>query len=278
MDALYSTLLGIVEGITEFLPISSTGHLIVAGELFKGLQSTPWTKEMRDAFEVIIQGGAILSVLVYYFKDIAQIRHIATDRTQQNLWSSILIACIPAILIGAAFGSKIKHFLFTPSVVAWALIVGGVLIWIVESRKTTPEVHQIEAIKPGKALLIGLVQCLALVWPGFSRSASSILGGMLLGLDRPTATKFSFYLGLITLGGASLLDLIKSRHVLGQIGALNMILGIGVSFVVAYASIGWLLKFVSTNDFKPFAIYRVLAGVVILALIAAGVLHNGNLA
>lgn len=280
MDALYSIILGIVEGITEFLPISSTGHLIVAGELLKGLLNPPWAKEMTDAFEVIIQGGAILAVLVYYFKDIAQIRHIATDKTQQNLWTSVLVACIPAVIIGAALGSKIKHFLFTPSVVAWALIVGGILIWLVESRKTSPEVqvHSIEAIKPGKALLIGLVQCLALVWPGFSRSASSILGGMLLGLDRPTATKFSFYLGLITLGGAALLDLIKSRHVLGQIGALNMVLGIGISFVVAYLSIGWLLKFVSTNDFKPFAVYRVVVGIIILILIATGVLSNTNLA
>lgn len=277
MDALYSIILGIVEGITEFLPISSTGHLIVAGELFKSL-APHWNKDMKDAFEVIIQGGAILSVLVYYWKDIWQIRHIATDRAQQNLWSSVLIACIPAVLIGAAFGSKIKAALFTPSVVAWALIVGGILIWIVESRKTTPQVHSIETIKPGKALLIGLVQCLAMVWPGFSRSASSILGGMVLGLDRPTATKFSFYLGLITLGGASLLDLIKSRHIIGQIGVLNMILGIGISFVVAYASIGWLLKFVSTRDFKPFAIYRVVVGLIILALIALHVLPNGNLA
>lgn len=280
MDALYSIILGIVEGITEFLPISSTGHLIVFGELLKGMQGTPWTKDMRDAFEVVIQGGAILSVLAYYWKDFLQVRHIASDRTQQNLWSSVIVACIPAVILGALFGSKIKHFLFTPSVVAWALIVGGVLIWLVESRRTPAEaqVHAIEDIRPGKALLIGLVQCLALVWPGFSRSASSILGGMVLGLDRPTATKFSFYLGFITLGGASLLDLVKSRHVLGQIGTLNMALGIGVSFVVAYLSIGWLLRFVSTNNFKGFAVYRVVAGVVILALVATGVLSNANLA
>lgn len=278
MDALYSIILGIVEGLTEFLPVSSTGHLIIAGELFKNLPHVPWTKEMKDAFEVIIQGGAILAVLVYYWKDILQIRHIATDKTQQNLWTSVMVACIPAVVLGALFGSTIKHYLFNPSVVAWALIVGGILIWVVESRKTTPEVHSIEAIKPGKALLIGLVQCLALVWPGFSRSASSILGGMMLGLDRPTATQFSFYLGLITLGGASLLDLIKSRHILGQIGAVNLALGIGVSFVVAYLSIGWLLKFVSTNNFKPFAIYRVIVGIIILVLVAMGVLSNSNLA
>lgn len=280
MDALYSIILGIVEGITEFLPISSTGHLIVAGELLrKGMQASSWVnnKDARDAFEVIIQGGAILSVLVYYFRDFLEIRHIATDKKQQNLWASVLIACIPAVILGALFGSKIKHLLFTPLVVALALIVGGITIWVVESRKTTPEVHAIEDIKGGKALWIGLIQCLALLWPGFSRSASSILGGMLLGLDRPTATKFSFYLGFITLGGASLLDLIKSRHVIGQIGTLNMLLGIGVSFVVAYLSIGWLLRFVSGHDFKGFAIYRIIAGLLIIALIYLGVLPNANL-
>ena len=278
MDALYSIILGIVEGITEFLPVSSTGHLIVAGDLLRSSLAPTWTKEMRDAFEVIIQGGAILSVLVYYWKDFLKIRTIPTDSTQRQLWTSVLIGCIPAVILGALFGSKIKHFLFTPSVVAWALIVGGVLIWLVESRRVTPTVHAVEEIHPLKALGIGAIQCLALLWPGFSRSASSILGGMLLGLDRPAATQFSFYLGFITLGGASLLDLIKSRHVLGEIGALNMVLGIGVSFVVAYASIGWLLRFVSTNNFKPFAIYRVIVGALILALIAAGVLSNASLA
>ncbi|OLV19772.1 undecaprenyl-diphosphate phosphatase [Deinococcus marmoris] len=278
MDAIYAILLGIVEGITEFLPISSTGHLIVAGELLKGLLTTPWTPEMKSAFEVIIQGGAILSVLVYYWKDFLKIRHIATDKTQQNLWTSVVVACIPAVILGVLFGSKIKALLFTPSVVAWALIVGGVLIWVVESRKSTPVIHKIEAISPVKALGIGAIQCLALLWPGFSRSASSILGGMVLGLDRPTATQFSFYLGFITLGGASLLDLIKSRDVLGQIGVLNMVLGIGVSFVVAYISIGWLLRFISNHDFKGFAVYRVVVGVLILVLIATGVMSNGSLA
>ncbi|SMB91781.1 undecaprenyl-diphosphate phosphatase [Deinococcus hopiensis] len=278
MDSLYAIILGIVEGITEFLPISSTGHLIVAGELLRGMQAHPWSKDMRDAFEVIIQGGAILAVLVYYWKDFLKIGTIGRDPTQRKLWTSVLVGCIPAVILGALFGSKIKHFLFTPSVVAWALIVGGVLIWLVESRKVTPTVHRIEEITPVKALGIGAVQCLALLWPGFSRSASSILGGMMLGLDRPAATQLSFYLGFITLGGASLLDLIKSRHVLGEIGAVNMLLGIGVSFVVAYLSIGWLLRFVSTNNFKPFAIYRVIVGVILLVLIAAGVLSNGNMA
>lgn len=277
MDAVYAILLGIIEGITEFLPISSTGHLIVAAEFLRGLQSNPWSKEMQDAFGVIIQGGAILSVLVYYWQDIWQIRRIHHDKTQQLLWTSVIIACVPAVLIGILAGSTIKAFLFTPVVVAWALIVGGLLIWIVESRKVNPVIYSIETIQPKKALMIGLVQCLALVWPGFSRSASSILGGMLLGLDRPTATKFSFYLGLITLGGASLLDLIQSRDILPQIGLLNLLLGIFVSFIVGYLSIGWLLRFVSTHNFKPFALYRIIVGVIILILVYSNVLQNHNL-
>ena len=129
-----------------------------------------------------------------------------------------------------------------------------------------------------KALAIGAAQCLALLWPGFSRSASSILGGMLLGLDRPTATKFSFYLGVPTLGGAALLDFIKSREILAQIGVVNVAIGAVTSFVVAYFAIGWLLRFVSTNNFKGFAVYRVVVGVLILVLIARGVLQNGSLA
>ncbi|GGR46222.1 undecaprenyl-diphosphatase [Deinococcus seoulensis] len=274
MDWFYAIVYGIVEGITEFLPISSTGHLILTGNLL----GVPWTKEVKDTFEVVIQGGAILAVLAYYWKDFLQIRRIGTDRSQQTLWLGVLVACIPAVILGLLFGDAIKANLFRPSVVAWALIVGGIIIWLLESRRVTPNVDAIEKIGVPRSLLIGAVQCLALLWPGFSRSASSILGGMALGLDRPTATKFSFYLGVPTLGGAALLDFIKSRDILAEIGVGNVLLGAGVSFVVAYLSIGWLLRFVSTNTFKPFAIYRVVVGVLILILIATGVLSNGNLA
>ncbi|MGM9322426.1 undecaprenyl-diphosphate phosphatase [Deinococcus aquaticus] len=274
MDWFYAIVYGIVEGITEFLPISSTGHLILTGNLL----GVPWTKEVKDTFEVVIQGGAILAVLAYYWKDFLQIRRIGSDRSQQTLWLGVLVACIPAVILGLLFGDAIKANLFRPSVVAWALIVGGVIIWLLESRRVTPNVDAIEKIGVPRSLMIGAVQCLALLWPGFSRSASSILGGMVLGLDRPTATKFSFYLGVPTLGGAALLDFIKSRDILAEIGVGNVLLGAGVSFVVAYLSIGWLLRFVSTNTFKPFAIYRVVVGVIILILIATGVLSNGNLA
>lgn len=275
MDWLYALIYGIVEGITEFLPISSTGHLILTGHFMQ----VPWDKNIKDTYEVVIQGGAILAVLVYYWRDIIQIRHIAHDKTQQTLWTAVVVACIPAVILGLGFGDLIKEHLFRPDVVAWALITGGVLMWLVESRKTQPYIHQIETINLPKSLAIGTVQCLALLWPGFSRSASSILGGMLLGLDRQTATKFSFYLGLPTLGGAALLDLIKSWDIIAQdIGFLNVFLGAVTSFIVAYLAIGWLLKFVSTNNFKGFAIYRIVFGALILILIALGWLENGSLA
>ncbi|NTY02018.1 undecaprenyl-diphosphate phosphatase [Deinococcus sp. JMULE3] len=275
MDWFYAIVYGIVEGITEFLPISSTGHLILTGNLM----GVPWTKEVKDAFEVVIQGGAILSVLVYYWRDFLKIRHVNTDPQQRTLWLGVLVACIPAVILGILFGDAIKATLFRPSVVAWALIVGGILMWIIESRRVTPSVDAIEKIGVRRSLMIGALQCLALLWPGFSRSASSILGGMILGLDRATATKFSFYLGVPTLGGAALLNLIQERELIfGEIGLLNVLIGAGVSFVTAYLAIGWLLKFVSTNNFKPFAIYRVIVGVLILVLLATGVMTNGNLA
>ncbi|TDE86661.1 MULTISPECIES: undecaprenyl-diphosphate phosphatase [Deinococcus] len=274
MDWFYAIIYGIVEGITEFLPISSTGHLIVAGNLM----GVPWSKEIRDTFEVVIQGGAILAVLAYYWRDFAgQARVIGHDRPTQRLWLGVIVGVIPAVVLGVLFGDVIKAHLFRPSVVAWALIVGGVLMWVIENRQAPPVVHDLKQIGLGRAFLIGAAQCLALLWPGFSRSASSILGGMVMGLDRPTATRFSFYLGIPTLGGAALLDFIKSRHLLAEIGLLNVFLGAAVSFVVAYLAIGWLLRFVSQHNFKGFAVYRVIFGLLILLLVASGRLANGGL-
>lgn len=273
MDWLYSIILGIVEGLTEFLPVSSTGHLIVAGDLLR----VPWQKSTLDTFEVVIQGGAILAVVVYYWRDLVQqASTVNRDQGVQRLWLGIVVACIPAVILGALFGSKIKALLFTPTVVAWALIVGGVLMYLIELRPRPATTHKLESINLRQAITVGVVQCLALLWPGFSRSASSILGGMLTGLDRPTATKFSFYLGIPVLGGATLLDFVKHRSELGAAGLANVGIGFVVSFIVAYFVIGWLLRFVSTHDFKGFAVYRIIIGIVILVLIATGVIHNVN--
>ncbi len=273
MDWLYSIILGIVEGLTEFLPVSSTGHLIVAGDLLR----VPWQKSTLDTFEVVIQGGAILAVVVYYWRDLVQqASTVNRDQGVQRLWLGIVVACIPAVILGALFGSKIKALLFTPTVVAWALIVGGVLMYLIELRPRPATTHKLESINLRQAITVGVVQCLALLWPGFSRSASSILGGMLTGLDRPTATKFSFYLGIPVLGGATLLDFVKHRSELGAAGLTNVGIGFVVSFIVAYFVIGWLLRFVSTHDFKGFAVYRIIIGIIILVLIATGVIHNVN--
>ncbi len=273
MDVVYSILLGIVEGLTEFLPVSSTGHLIVAGDLLR----VPWSKDVLSTFEVVIQGGAILAVVVYYWNDfVRQAQTFRSDPNVKNLWLGVIVACIPAVILGALFGSKIKAALFTPTVVAWALIVGGILMYLIEMRPRQASTHNIEKLSGRQALLIGLAQCLALVWPGFSRSASSILGGMLMGLDRPTATKFSFYLGIPVLGGATLLDFIKHRHELAGAGMVNIAIGFVTSFIVAYFVIGWLLRFVSSHDFKGFAIYRVVVGIVILVLLAMGLINPSN--
>lgn len=273
MDAIYSIILGIVEGLTEFLPVSSTGHLIVAGDLLR----VPWPKDVLDTFEVVIQGGAILAVVAYYFKDFAQqARTIGRDAGVQRLWLGVVAACIPAVILGALFGSKIKAALFTPSVVAWALIVGGILMYWIEARPRVATTTQLERISGRQAVIIGLAQCLALLWPGFSRSASSILGGMLAGLDRPTATKFSFYLGVPVLGGATLLDFIKHRHELAGAGMVNILIGFVVSFIVAYGVIGWLLRFVSHNNFRGFAVYRIILGLLILLLLSLGVMSPLN--
>ncbi|PYE56251.1 undecaprenyl-diphosphate phosphatase [Deinococcus yavapaiensis] len=270
-DWIQAIILGIVEGVTEFLPISSTGHLIVASDLLR-FQEPAGT---QGTFEVVIQGGAILAVLVYYLRDLlGQARSIRSDKNVQRLWLTVIAASVPAVVIGFAFGDRIKETLFRPDVVATALIVGGVLMYLIELRPRTATTTRLEGVNPVQGFWIGLIQCLAILWPGFSRSASSILGGMFLGLDRPTATKFSFYLSIPTLGGATLYDLLKNAHKLGQAGLANVLIGSAVSFVTAYLVIGWLLRFVATNDFKGFAIYRVLAGLVILALIYFGVIQN----
>ncbi|WP_027482194.1 undecaprenyl-diphosphate phosphatase [Deinococcus pimensis] len=270
-DWLQAVILGIVEGLTEFLPVSSTGHLIVASDLLRFREPAG----AEGTFEIVIQGGAILAVLVYYFRDLVrQLGAIRTDPGVRRMWLAVVAASVPAVVVGFLAGDFIKARLFTPTVVAWALIVGGVLMYLIELRPRRADTHELERVTVRQGFLVGVIQCLAILWPGFSRSASSILGGMFLGLDRPTATRFSFYLSIPTLGGATLYDLLKHLDVLGEAGLSNIVIGSAVSFVTAYLVIGWLLRFVSRNDFRGFAVYRVVAGIAILALIYSGVIQN----
>lgn len=268
-DWLKVIILGVVEGITEFLPISSTGHLIVAAALLD------FGSALGGTFEIFIQFGAVVAVVLFYRAELwQQARSVTTDAGVRRLWLAIAIAFVPAAAVGLVFGDEIKRALFNPTVVAVALIVGGVIFLLVErsgiaSRARTQE---ITAITPARALLIGVAQVTALI-PGVSRAGASIIGGMLIGLDRSAATRFSFFLAIPTLGVATLYDLIANLDNVQGDDLFNLLLGALVSGIVAWLAIGWLLRFVSRNSFVSFGYYRILAGIVILLLVAANVLR-----
>ncbi len=259
-------ILGIVEGLTEFLPISSTAHLLIVADLL-GFQGN-----IGGTFEIFIQFGAILAVVAYYASDLlAQARSLPTSAATRRFWIAIVLAFLPAAAVGLALRSWIKQVLFaSPSVIAWALILGGIALIVIERLpKRAITAQDVEQVSFGQALGIGVAQVLALV-PGVSRSGASMVGGMLGGLDRRTATAFSFYLAIPTLGAATLVDLLGS---LGQISGSDvgrLLLGTVVAGVVAWMSIGWLLRYVAGHSFVAFGIYRIVAGALVLALVAAG--------
>ncbi|MGY2893324.1 undecaprenyl-diphosphate phosphatase [Deinococcus sp. UYEF24] len=274
---LSAVLLGVVEGLTEFLPISSTGHLIVAENLIG-------YKDAGETFTIVIQLGAILAVVFYYWKLLIS-KLGGLFRGQQGavrFWINIVVACIPAAVIGLLFEKKIKALLFTPTVVAISLIVGGIILYVIETRRASVA-HTEEGLEPDldsitltQALWVGVAQIFSVLFPGTSRSGSSIVGGLLSGMNRVTATAFSFFLGIPLLGAAGLYSLYKARDTISQVagGTSALLIGTVVSFVVALASVSWLLRYVSRHDFRGFAIYRVIAGVVILILVATGVITH----
>ena len=269
---IQAVILGLVEGITEFLPISSTGHLILVERLI-GFSDPDKT------FTVVIQIGAILAVVWFYRTDlIARVVALFTGRPNAlKFWTNLLIATIPAAVIGLGLEKILSRF-ESITVIATALIVGGVLLWWLEQvrgRQLTGQEStavDLDSITPRQALLIGFAQTLAVIFPGTSRSGASIVGGWLVGLNRVTATAFSFYLGLPTLGLAGLYKLYKARDSLSSLpgGAPALLLGTVVSGISAFLVVGWLLRYVSRNDFKGFAIYRVILGTLILGMVAMG--------
>jgi undecaprenyl-diphosphatase len=259
-------ILGIVEGLTEFLPISSTAHLLLVADLL-GFQGS-----IGGTFEIFIQLGAILAVVAFYANDLrAQALSLSTSATARRFWIAILLAFLPAAVVGLALRTWIKQVLFaSPSVIAWALILGGVALIVIErlpKRDTTAQ--DVEDVSFGQALGIGVAQVLALV-PGVSRSGASMIGGILGGLDRRTATAFSFYLAIPTLGAATLVDLLGSLDQISASDVGRLLLGTVVAGVVAWISIGWLLRYVANHSFVAFGIYRIIAGALVLALVAAG--------
>ena len=277
---IQTIILGLVEGLTEFLPISSTGHLILVGDLLN------FNDEKGKAFEVIIQFGAILAVCwEYRQKLITVVAGLASKPLAQRFAVNVIIATIPAITLALLFGKFIKSVLFSPIPVAMAFIVGALIIFWAESiqkNKSSISNNRIETVDDLRwqdALKIGLAQCAALM-PGTSRSGATIIGGMLFGLPRKVATEFSFFLAIPVIAGATLYELIKLRHVLGETSwaTFGPVLAVGfvVSFISAFACIRWLIRYVASHDFKAFAWYRIVFGVVVLVTAWTGVVQWSN--
>ncbi|MDX2078830.1 MAG: undecaprenyl-diphosphate phosphatase [bacterium] len=261
-------ILGIVEGITEFLPISSTGHLVVFSNLLNSEMA-----RLGGTFEIFIQLGAVVAVVIYYFGDIRkQVVTVHKDPMVQRLWLNIIIASVPAAILGFLARDFIKDTLFTPLVIAIALIVGGIIFILVERNPKPTEPDQtLDSITLKQAGIIGIFQAIAVI-PGVSRSGASIIGGLLNGINRDIITKFSFYLAIPILGGATIIDLILSLDELQGNDLIYLIVGAIVSGIVAWLAIRWLIAYVSKNSFMIFGYYRIIAGIIILILLGINVL------
>ncbi|GGP23160.1 undecaprenyl-diphosphate phosphatase [Silvimonas iriomotensis] len=256
-----SLIMGIVEGITEFLPISSTGHLILAGDLLNFL---PDSKEKRDVYEIFIQLGAILAVVWEYRAKIgATVVGARRPGKERNLLWAVLIAFIPAAVLGKLFNEVIKAHLFKPVPVALAFIIGGLLILWAEKRQHRVRVETVDGISLLDALKIGFAQCLALI-PGTSRSGATIIGGLFFGLSRKAATEFSFFLGIPTLTAASLYSMWKLRHALDAADAGIFAVGFVAAAISAFFAVRGLLRFISNHTFVAFAWYRIAFGLIVL--------------
>lgn len=258
-DLITAILLGIVEGVTEFLPVSSTGHLVLATELL-GYDPERWA-----VFNIAIQPGAILAIVVLYWRTFWAVLAGLAKREPNSIAfvRNLLIAFVPAVALGLAFNDQIEALLESATVVAWALIAGGIGILIVERLARTRTVGGIAEVSLAQSVKIGLVQCIAMI-PGVSRSGATIMGAMALGIDRRTAAEFSFFLALPTLTGATVLQLVKHREAITG-GDINMIaVGFVTSFVVALGVVRWFMNIVTKHGFAPFAWYRIVAGIIAL--------------
>lgn len=265
--ALKAVILGIVEGLTEFLPVSSTGHLIVVGSLLH------WNDERGKVFEIVIQLAAILAVCWEYRRRLWNVAATLGSQTRsRHFVLNLLLAFMPAALIGVAFSSIIKEHLFAAVPVALAFIIGGLIILIVESGPRAVRVAQVERMTWRDALWVGVAQTFALI-PGTSRSGATIIGGLLRGLSRPAATEFSFFLAIPTMFAATGYELYKARHLLTSEDLAVIAVGSLASFASAALAVRALLRYVSGHDFRVFAWYRIAFGVLILATWKAGLLE-----
>ena len=257
---LKAAIMGVVEGLTEFLPISSTGHLILAGALL-GMDD-----DKAKVFDIAIQTGAIFAVILVYWQKIRETLLALPSQPQaQRFALNVFIGFLPAVVLGLLFGKAIKAHLFTPLVVASTFILGGfVILWAERRAPAAARVNSVDDMQPLDALKVGLAQCLAMV-PGTSRSGATIIGGMLLGLSRKAATDYSFFLAMPTLIGAGVYSLYKERALLSVNDLPVFAVGLVFSFLSAWVCVRWLLRYVSSHSFVPFAWYRIAFGCVVIA-------------
>jgi undecaprenyl-diphosphatase len=264
MELLVAALLGVIQGLTEFLPVSSTAHLLISARLLR-------FADPAGVFVVMIQLGSILAVMWLYRVKIAHVvMGLRSDSDARHFVLMILVAFLPALVAGALFSDYVKRVLYvTPMVIAVSFIAGGIVMLVVEWRRPVPTILNADHTPLSRALGIGACQVLALI-PGVSRSGATIVGAMLLGLDRPAAAEFSFFLAMPTMTAAFAHDLFKSRHALGGAFGAEIAVGLVMAFVASVAVIRPFLGFVRRSGFAPFAWYRILAGAILLAAIAAG--------
>ena len=254
-------ILGVVEGLTEFLPISSTGHLILVGYALN------FTGEQATSFEIVIQLGSILSVLVYFRRRLWQLLvGFPSDPVSRHLFAAIGVAFLPAAALGLTLHGWIEAHLFSPVTVAGALIAGGAVILLVEHNLGDRQITGVNQIRLSQAWWVGVAQCVSL-FPGVSRSGATIIGGLLTGLDRTTATEFSFLLALPTMLAATGYKLLTSHSLLLQGDPLALPIGLAAAFLTGLAVVAGFLAYIKSHTFKPFAYYRIVLGVVILAVV-----------
>ena len=270
LDIVKVVLLSLVEGLTEFIPVSSTGHMIIVEQFLRLSEN----KQFVNAFEIIIQLGAILSVVVYYWHKIWPFSPKLSPRKRKEIiimWIKIIVAVLPAVVLGLLFDDVIDEHLFNPMTVSVMLVVYGILlIWLESGKKRKEKYKTIAELPILTAVEIGIFQCLAMV-PGTSRSAATIIGGVLLGLNRVLATEFSFFLAIPTMLGATLLKIIKIGSGLGGYEWFLIALGFILSFVFAYGVIKIFMNYIKKHDFKIFGYYRIIVGILILILFLTGV-------
>ncbi len=276
LNIIYSIIYGVIEGITEWLPISSTGHLILAENFlkFQGLSDG-----FFDMFDVVIQLGAILAVVVLYFKSIWPLKmqkskhggssKVVWDKNILVLWAKILVACIPAAIVGLLFDDILNKYLYNSWVVAIMLILVGVAFIVIENKKKNmkPRVNDISELTYKDALIIGLFQLIAAIFPGTSRSGATIIGALLIGISRTVAAEYTFYLAIPVMFGASLLKILKFGLSFTGMELAVLLVGMIVAFIVSIFVIKFLMNYIKKHDFKVFGWYRIVLGIIVIILL-----------